>query len=326
MVLLVFCVIQKRASGFQLVHHLTSPSTILRNKGTYTGAHVTSSSSTVSKYYFPTRNPTELAMARGPPRGGRRPPPKKEDTPPMNQEIKAKELRVVVANNAGGKDDPLGIISREEALAKAKELGNLDLVLINDKSDPPVCKIVDYSKYRYTLEKKAKEVKKNSKVSELKEVKMSYKIDVHDYGVRKKSAQKFLEKGNRVKATVMFRGREVTHDKLGYELLDKLSQELEEIALREGRAKKEGRNLSLILSPKPEVMKAITDQRKAQDKKKKLEKVAELQKRATEKTPAVLANGDIGLLDDDDDDDETEDASLDDLFTDDFTDNLFDTN
>merc|ERR1712232_506180 len=97
----------------------------------------------------------------------------------------------------------------------------------------------------------------------------SYKIDVHDYEVRRKNASKFLKQGNRVKCTVMFRGREVQHDKLGFELLDKLAIDLGDFALREGNAKREGRNLSCILSPRPEVMKAVSDGKRNQEKEKK---------------------------------------------------------
>lgn len=187
--------------------------------------------------------------------------------PVMNDKIRAKEVRVVTPS-PNGKDVALGIMSIEEALEKAIELGNLDLILINEHSDPPVCKIVDYSKYRYSQEKKAKEVKKNSKASELKEIKMSYKIDSHDYDVRKKSAMKFIQQGNRVKCTVMFRGREMQHDKLGYDLLEKLASEIESICIQEGRPKKEGRNLSLLLTPKPEVLRAVNDARKAAKRSK----------------------------------------------------------
>jgi len=214
-------------------------------------------------------------MARGPPRR-RYQPIVKEVKPPMNEEITASQLRVVTPNPNGGKDEILGILSRAEALQKAEELGGLDLILVNNNSDPPVCKIADYSKYRYSQLKKAKEVKKNSKASELKEVKMSYKIDVHDYAVRKAAATKFLLQGNRVKCTVMFRGREVQHDKLGFELLAKLAAELEDTCVTEqGRPVREGRNLSWILTPRPEVLKRVNDQRRAHDKAKKQKKAQE---------------------------------------------------
>lgn len=217
----------------------------------------------------------------------------------MNDEISAPLLRVTTPNPKG-KDELLGIMSREDALAKAKELGNLDLILVNNNSDPPVCKIVDYSKYRYMQEKKAKEVKKNSKTSEMKEVKMSYKIDVHDYDVRKKSAFKFLRQGNRVKCTVLFRGREVQHDNLGFDLLERLAAELDETCIKEGRPKREGRALSLILTPRPEVMKALNEQRRKMDKLKKQKRIE------------ALENPGNQLDDDDDEDDDTDDEDYDD--------------
>merc|ERR1712032_867457 len=143
-------------------------------------------------------------------------------------------------------------------------MGGLDLILVNPNSDPPVCKIVDYSKYRYIKEKKKKELKKNSKATEVKEIKMSYKIDVHDYEVRKKNALKFLNQGNRVKCSVQFRGRELSHDKLGYELLDKLAADMEGVCVREGRPKREGRILSMFVTPCPEVVKQVNAERRAE--------------------------------------------------------------
>jgi translation initiation factor IF-3 len=268
-----------------------------------------------------------------------RAPPLVENRPPMNQEITAPELRVLTPNSEG-KDEPLGILSRNEALEKAKELGGLDLILVNPNSDPPVCKIVDYSKYRYMQEKKAKEVKKNSKATEIKEVKMSYKIDVHDYEVRKKNAMKFLQQGNRVKCTVMFRGREVQHDNLGFELLDKLAGDMEDFCVREGKAKREGRNLAMIVSPRPEVLKAVNDNRRAQEKEKKMKKTAAKSAVKEQKAAAAAAafttvgielNGSstaAGDLDSENDDladiEADIESSLDDLFgSDDLTDDLF---
>jgi translation initiation factor IF-3 len=201
---------------------------------------------------------------------------------------------------------------RDEALAKAKELGGLDLILVNPSSDPPVCKIVDYSKYRYSQEKKAKEVKKNSKATEIKEVKMSYKIDVHDYDVRKKSALKFLNQGNRVKCTVMFRGREVQHDQLGFELLDKLAADLDGVCVREGRAKREGKNLSLIISPRPEVLKRVGENRRAEEKARKKKKSEQKQLKLAALANGTVLDGDDDMDDDDDDDDDNDDDDDDD--------------
>jgi len=269
-------------------------------------------------------------MARRGGGGGRgRGPPVKEKAPPMNDEITARELRVTMPNEKGvGKDVLLGIMSLDEAKAKAKEMGDLDLVMMNESSDPPVAKIVSWSKYRYMQEKKAKELKKNSKATEIKEVKMSYKIDVHDYGVRKKSALKFLSQGNRVKCTVMFRGREVQHDQLGFELLDKLSVDLEDIATREGRPKREGRSLSLILSPKNEVMKAISERRRQQEKEKKKNKEAAFEEKSTKKTneeTTSTVTAAEGLQSENEDTVIDMESSLDDLLggDDDLTDDIF---
>lgn len=193
----------------------------------------------------------------------------------MNREIQHNELRVSILqiDKATFKEseEQLGIMSKLDALVKAKEIG-VDLVLINTNSDPPVAKIMDYSKYRYNREKKAKAVKKNSKSSELKEVKMSYKIDVHDYGVRIKNASKFLSQGNRVKCTVQFRGREVQHDKLGIDLLYKMENDMTKMCVMDKKPKREGRYLSCILSPRPEVTKAYNDKKRAEEKAKKKKK------------------------------------------------------
>jgi hypothetical protein len=177
-------------------------------------------------------------------------------------------------------------------------------------------------------EKKAKEVKKNSKVTEIKEVKMSYKIDSHDYEVREKNALKFLKQGNRVKCTVMFRGREVQHDKLGFELLDKLAADLEEIATKESRPKREGRNLALILSPRAEVLKAVNEKRKAQDKEKKKKKIQEAEERQAAKDSTATAAGMVAeerLGESSVDDLIDMESSLDDLLggSDDLTDDIF---
>lgn len=216
-----------------------------------------------------------MAQKRGRPRGPVR---NIEVKPPMNEDITHEELRVTVPNTAPNpsgkniKDEALGIMTKTDALAKAQELGGLDLILINENSDPPVAKIADYSKYRYEKEKKAKELKKNAKQSEVKEVKMSYKIDVHDYGVRVKNASKFIMQGNRVKCTVQFKGREVQHDKLGFELLGRIENDMTKICTMEGKPKRQGRFLSVILSPRPAVTKAVNDKKRRDEKEKKKNK------------------------------------------------------
>jgi len=252
----------------------------------------------------------------------------------MNNEIKYDKLRVTVPNlspqsdgKSQPKDEPLGILTLVEALAKAKELGGLDVILINENSDPPVAKIVDYSKFRYEKEKKAKELKKNSKASELKEVKMSYKIDVHDYGVRIKSASKFVKQGNRVKCTVQFKGREQQHDRLGYELLNRMAEDMVKICSMEGRPKREGRFLSCIMSPRPEVTKAVNDKKRADEKAKKKNRQARKQAEKLEKSggevePVKAAAGAAGM-ESIDDDEEGDLGELDDLLGSTGNDDLF---
>jgi translation initiation factor IF-3 len=229
---------------------------------------------------------------------------KAEYVPPMNNEITQTELRVTIGTKEG-KDEILGVMSKSEALAKAQELGGLDLILINPNSDPPVCKIVDYSKYRYMLEKKRKEKAKNSKATEIKEVKMSYKIGEHDYGVRLKAASKFIQQGNRVKLTVQFKGREVQHDRLGVELMEKLAKDLETICNMEGKPRREGRNLGAILTPRTEVVKALNDAKRLREKEKKKAKEEEFRKKMEkEGVVGVQIEFDDEEFDEDDDDDD----------------------
>ena len=170
--------------------------------------------------------------------------------PPMNAGIDAPELRVVVAS-ADGKDEMLGILPRDEALARAVEAG-VDLVLISPDADPPVAKIIDYGKLRYQEEKKKKANALKSKASELKEIKMSYKIGVGDYGVRLRAAEKFLKGGQRVKVHVQFKGREQQHMSLGNDLLSKLTTDLTEggLGVVAARYTREGNRLTTILTPK----------------------------------------------------------------------------
>eukprot|EP00557_Chaetoceros_sp_GSL56_P008471 CAMPEP_0176488462 /NCGR_PEP_ID=MMETSP0200_2-20121128/6723_1 /TAXON_ID=947934 /ORGANISM="Chaetoceros sp., Strain GSL56" /LENGTH=343 /DNA_ID=CAMNT_0017885449 /DNA_START=112 /DNA_END=1143 /DNA_ORIENTATION=- len=243
-----------------------------------------------------------------------------EVRPPMNEEIKYDQVRVSIpdytptSSGKPAKDQVLGIMSKAEALAKAKELGGLDVILINENSDPPVVKIVEYSKFRYEKEKKAKELKKNSKSTEIKEVKMTYKIDVHDYGVRIKNASKFIQQGNRVKCTVQFKGREVQHDNLGFDLLNRMAEDMNKICIMEGKPKREGRNLSCILSPRPEVTKAVNDKKRASEKEKKKMKLQGKDKKSVNE--AVLISGQTNSMQEEmeqgdfDDDDEDEDDEL----------------
>lgn len=162
----------------------------------------------------------------------------------INHQIRAKEVRVV---DESGKQ--IGIMPIEEARARAEEAG-LDLVEIAPNADPPVCKIIDYGKFKYQLSKKAQEARKNQKTTQLKEIKFRPKIDEHDYQFKKNHIIRFLTAGHMVKVTVMFRGREMVHTEMGRRILDRLIVDLEELARVEREPKLEGRNMSMIFAPK----------------------------------------------------------------------------
>lgn len=167
-----------------------------------------------------------------------------KDTPRINEEIRAREIRVVGAEN-----EQLGIMTVRDALAMAEE-AQLDLVEVAPTAKPPVCRIMNYGKFRYEQQKRNKEAKKKQKVVALKEVKLRPHIEDHDFYVKMKNAQKFLGEGNKVKVTIMFRGRELSHPELGQNVLVRFAKELEEVALVEKAAKIEGRNMTMILTKK----------------------------------------------------------------------------
>lgn len=162
----------------------------------------------------------------------------------INEEIIDKEVRLV-----GDDGSQLGIMSAKEALAIAEER-NLDLVKISPNSTPPVCKIMDYGKYRFEQSKREKETKKNQKVIEVKEVRMSPGIGINDFNVKLKSALKFLAEGDRVKVTVRFRGREMTHTEIGEELLNNFAEGCSELGTVNKPPKLDGRHMAMFLSPK----------------------------------------------------------------------------
>ncbi len=166
------------------------------------------------------------------------------DIPIINERIRFPKVRVIDSDGS-----QLGIMSSREALQMAEEK-ELDLVLVSDKADPPVCKIVDYGKHKFEQEKKAKEAKKKQHTVDVKEVKMRYKIEEHDYNVRINQAERFLKAGDKVKATIMFRGREIQHSDLAEELLKRMATDLQELAEVQQAPKKEGRNMMMLLAPK----------------------------------------------------------------------------
>ncbi|MFH1807361.1 MAG: translation initiation factor IF-3 [Pseudomonadota bacterium] len=168
--------------------------------------------------------------------------PKKTE-PRINHRIRVPEVRVI-----GPEGDQLGILRTDDALSRAHEAG-LDLVEVSPMSRPPVCKIMDYGKFKYTTKKKAVEQRKNQKVVEVKEVKFRPKTDVHDVEIKVHRARSFLDEGNKVKATIMFRGREITHPEIGQQILDRVSKALEDIAMIEFMPRMEGRTMFMILAP-----------------------------------------------------------------------------
>lgn len=162
----------------------------------------------------------------------------------LNEQIRDKEIRLVSEDG-----EQLGIMSAKDALKMAKEAG-LDLVKIAPTAKPPVCKIVDYGKYRYEMARREKEAKKKQKVTEVKEIHLSPNIDVNDLTTKANQARKFVEKGNKVKVALRFRGREMAHMATGKEVLDTFFEKLSDIAVVEKPAKMEGRSMIMILAEK----------------------------------------------------------------------------
>jgi len=162
----------------------------------------------------------------------------------LNEEIQDKEIRLIGADGA-----QLGIVSAEQANEMAEEQG-LDLVKISPNATPPVCKIMDYSKFCYDQKKREKDAKKNQKVVEIKEIRMSPSIDTNDFNTKAKNAMKFLKEGNRVKVSVRFRGREMAHTNLGEKLLIEFAEACSELATMEKNPKLEGRFMAIFLAPK----------------------------------------------------------------------------
>lgn len=160
----------------------------------------------------------------------------------LNEEIRDKELRVIGADGS-----QLGVMSADKALKLAED-ANLDLVKIAPTATPPVCKIMDYGKYRFEQQKKEKENKKNQKVVETKEVRLSINIDTNDFNTKVNQANKFLKNGDKVKVSIRFRGREMAHSKLGLDVMERFGQAVEGGTI-EKAAKLEGRNMLMFIAP-----------------------------------------------------------------------------
>lgn len=170
--------------------------------------------------------------------------PVAKDGPRVNDEIRNREVQLI---NAEGTN--LGNIDIQTALKMAQDAG-LDLVEISPNNNPPVCKILDYGKFKFQAQKKAAEARKRQKVVEIKEVKLRPMIDDHDYDVKMKSMQRFFEEGDKVKITLRFRGREMAHQELGTQLLERIKGDVSEIAKVEQDARFEGRQVVMVLAPR----------------------------------------------------------------------------
>ena len=162
----------------------------------------------------------------------------------MNEDITVPEVRFINANG-----DNVGVVKTEEALEQAYAAG-LDLVEISPTADPPVAKVLDYGKFRYQEQKKASENRKKQKVIDVKEIKMRPGIEDHDYQVKVRNMRRFFEEGDKVKVTLRFRGREMAHQDLGMKVLDRVREEMEEIAKVEQAPKLEGRQMTMVMAPK----------------------------------------------------------------------------
>lgn len=182
--------------------------------------------------------------------------------PRINERIRAREVRLV-----GPSGEQLGIKALPDALAIARA-ADLDLVEVAPNASPPVCKVIDYGKHKYEQDQKKKESRRKATNIIIKEMKFRPKIDVHDYETKKKHVVRFLDDGAKVKITIMFRGREMTHTELGKRILDQLAEDLEEIASVEAQPKLDGRNMIMVLNPLKKDARAETEVRPEERRKK----------------------------------------------------------
>jgi translation initiation factor IF-3 len=210
---------------------------------------------------------SRVQPGHGCPRGdraiARRPhnaPPTRDTGPRVNRQIRVPQIRLIDENG-----DNVGVVRPEQGLSMAEEAG-LDLVEISPNASPPVCKIMDFGKFKYESQKKAAEAKKKQRVIEVKEVKFRPNIDDHDYDVKMRSVQKFLNEGDKVKVTLRFRGREMAHQELGRELLQRVASDVDGLGKVESMPKLEGRQMIMVVAPQRQSQtQAQPQQRPAQD-------------------------------------------------------------
>ena len=184
-------------------------------------------------------------IQQGPGGGGPRGPERRE-LPLLNERIRDREVRLI--DEEGGQ---LGIVPTREALNIAKEKG-LDLFVVQPDATPPVAKIMDYGRFKFDQDKRTREAKKKHHIVDVKEIKMRYKIEDHDYQVKLKNAHKFLNDGDKIKVLIQLRGREVQHAKMALQLMDKFFNELDGLAIYDREPKLEGKSVIMILSPNPQ--------------------------------------------------------------------------
>jgi translation initiation factor IF-3 len=215
----------------------------------------------------------------------------------VNHRIRVPEVRVIIDSTG----EMLGVLPTHEALRRAGDLG-LDLVEVNPKAEPPVCKILDYGKFKYEEKKKAGEAKRKQTVVDVKEVKLRPKTDDHDLDFKVRAARRFIEAGHKVKFTVRFRGREITHPEKAQEQLNIVIQGTEDIANVETRVMMEAKSMTVMIAPKPAIMQKVAQMRAQREK----------ERQQAEKEGRVLApdsEPELEDLDDDDDDEDDDDES-----------------
>lgn len=194
-------------------------------------------------YALPTEG--EVSISRPPMNRDKNDAPRKaDDGPRVNREITARQIRLVDAQG-----EMRGVMTPREALVLAEEAG-LDLVEISPNAEPPVCKILDYGKYKYEMQKKAAEARKKQKIVELKEIKLRPGIDDHDFAIKMRNAKSFLEEGDKVKVTMRFRGREMAHQDIAMAIIDRVKQELDSLGKIEQHPKFEGKQMIMVIAAK----------------------------------------------------------------------------
>ncbi|MGW8205390.1 MAG: translation initiation factor IF-3 [Hyphomicrobiaceae bacterium] len=171
-------------------------------------------------------------------------PEREQSGPRINDAIRVREVRLIDENG-----DNVGVVARQDAMDRAVNAG-LDLVEISPDAEPPVCKIMDYGKFKFEQQKKAAEARKKQKIVEIKEIKMRPAIDDHDYDVKMRAIKRFFDEGDKVKVTLRFRGREMAHQELGMAVLQRVKAELESIAKVESEPRLEGRQMVMVLAPR----------------------------------------------------------------------------